>query len=55
MNRRVLAGLLGILICTGAMAQSFGDIYDKSMPDNQKINYTYLGESDVVWSKDCTG
>ena len=51
MNRRVLAGLLGLLMCTGAMAQSFGDIYNKSMPDNQKINYTYLGESDVVWSK----
>ncbi len=51
MNRRILAGLIGLLICTASMAQSFGDIYTKQMPDNQKINYTYLGESDVIWSK----
>jgi gliding motility associated protien GldN len=51
MNRRILAGLTGLLICTASMAQSFGDIYSKQMPDNQKINYTYLGESDVIWSK----
>ena len=36
MNRTILAGLAGLLICTGAMAQSFGDIYTKQMPDNQK-------------------
>jgi gliding motility associated protien GldN len=51
MKRTILAGLAGLLICTGTMAQSFGDIYTKQMPDNQKINYTYLGESDVIWSK----
>jgi len=51
MNRRILAGLAGLLMCAGAMAQSFGDIYEKSMPDNKKINYPYLGESDVVYSK----
>jgi len=51
MNRRILAGLIGLLICTASMAQSFGDIYTKQMPQNQKINYTYLGESDVIWSK----
>lgn len=51
MNRRILAGLAAILFCTGAMAQSFGDIYTKQMPDNQKVNYTYLNESDVIWSK----
>jgi len=51
MNRTILAGLAGLLICTGAMAQSFGDIYTKQMPDNQKVNYTYLNESDVIWSK----
>lgn len=51
MNRRTLAGLIGLLICTASMAQSFGDIYEKQIPYNQKINYTYLGESDVVWSK----
>jgi len=51
MNRRILAGLTGLLMCVTSSAQFFGDIYEKSMPDNQKINYTYLGESDVVWSK----
>lgn len=51
MNRRILAGLAGLLFCTGAMAQSFGDIYTKQMPENQKVNYTYLNESDVIWSK----
>lgn len=51
MNRRMIAGLIGLLICTASMAQSFGDIYEKSMPYNKKISYPYLGESDVVWSK----
>ena len=51
MKRTILAGLAGLLMCTGAMAQSFGDIYTKQMPDNQKVNYTYLNESDVIWSK----
>jgi gliding motility associated protien GldN len=52
MNRRMLAGLAGLLIFSAAsMAQSFGDIYEKQIPQNEKINYTYLGESDVVWSK----
>ena len=52
MNRRMLAGLAGLLIFSAAtMAQSFGDIYEKQVPQNEKINYTYLGESDVIWSK----
>lgn len=51
MKRTILAGLAGLLMCTGATAQSFGDIYTKQMPDNQKVNYTYLNESDVIWSK----
>jgi len=52
MNRRMLAGLAGLLIFSAAsMAQSFGDIYEKQIPQNEKISYTYLGESDVVWSK----
>ena len=51
MKRTILAGLAGLLMCTGATAQSFGDICTKQMPDNQKVNYTYLNESDVIWSK----
>ncbi len=51
MKRRLVAGLAGLLICTGMMAQSFGDIYTKHMIENEKINYTYLDEADVIWSK----
>ncbi len=51
MKRRIIAGFAGLLIFTASMAQSFGDIYEKSMPNNQKINYPFLGESDVVWSQ----
>jgi len=51
MKRKIIAGFAGLLIFTASMAQSFGDIYEKSMPNNQKINYPFLGESDVVWSQ----
>jgi hypothetical protein len=43
MNRRMLAGLAGLLIFSAAsMAQSFGDIYEKQIPQNEKINYSFL-------------
>ncbi len=51
MKKSILAGLAGLLFCTASMAQSFGDIYEKQIPQNEKISYTYLGESDVIWSK----
>jgi gliding motility associated protien GldN len=51
MNRRILVVIATLLVGTATFAQSFGDIYQKNMVDNQKVSYPYLGESDVVWAK----
>jgi len=51
MNRRILVGIAGLLISSAMFAQSFGGIYEKSISDNMKVTYPYLGESDVVWAR----
>jgi gliding motility associated protien GldN len=51
MNRRIIVGIATLLVGTATFGQSFGDIYQKDLKDNQKVSYPFLGESDVVWAK----
>jgi gliding motility associated protien GldN len=51
MNKKFLLGLIILLFAGMAYGQAFKDIYDKSLPENKKINYVYLREADIIWSK----
>jgi len=52
MNKKIVTALIFILFLTGmAYGQAFTDIYEKSIPDARKIDYPFLREAEVIYSK----
>jgi gliding motility associated protien GldN len=51
MNRKFLLAIIVLMFTGMTYGQAFKDIYEKSISDNRKINYPYLREADVIWSK----
>ena len=51
MKRKIVLIIVASLFTGMLSAQTFKDIYQKSIPDNQKIIYPYLREADVFFSK----
>jgi gliding motility associated protien GldN len=51
MKKKILSGILLLMLSCSVFGQAFKDIYPKSISDNRKIDFPYLREADVIWSK----
>jgi gliding motility associated protien GldN len=51
MNRKIFLGIIVFALAGILNAQTFKDIYPKSITQNKKIEYPYLREADAIWSK----
>lgn len=51
MNIKIFFGIIVFALAGILNAQTFKDIYPKSITQNRKIDYPYLREADAVWSK----
>lgn len=52
MNKKLIFLFFALLVCGTSFSQAFKDLYEKSIHQSQKIEYPFLREADVIWSKE---